>query len=192
MKLAIVLTCLGVFGCTAEVVSAQTSFSATLTCGGSKAGPITKKSVDLGPDGQSLLINQQTCTWTGFKIGGVDVKKSLMTAVATIDATKKVSGAKGYDWGTLANGDHFYAEWEETALHSGNGISDYGIWRIVSGTGTLKGLSGTAVYICPIPKQATAPPPIVQFAFVQVEVKCSMQGQLDLGSAAPAAQPPPH
>ena len=192
MKLAILLTCLGVLGCTAEVASAQTQFSAILVCGGPKGGPATKKSLDLGPAGQSLLINQQVCTWENFKIGGVEVKESLMTGVGVIAENKKVSGAAGHDWGTLANGDHYYAEWQETALNSGNGISDYGTWRIVLGTGTLKNLNGTAVYICPVPSQSNLATPVVQFAFTAAVVKCSMTGQLDLGSPAPTAKPQPH
>ena len=124
---------------------------------------------------------------------------SLLTGVGVIAQNKEVSGAAGHDWGTLANGDHYYAEWQETALNSGNGISDYGTWRIVSGTGTLKYLNGTAVYICPVPSPSNVAAPVVQFAFTAAVVKCSMMGQLDLGSPAPtithappAVKNPPH
>jgi hypothetical protein len=200
VKLAILSICLlGILGCTAEVASAQTQFSAILVCGGTEGGPATKKTLDLGPDGQLLLINQQICTWENFTIGGVEVKESRMTGIGIIGENKKVSGAAGHDWGTLANGDHYYAEWQETALNSGNGISDYGTWRIVSGTGTLRHLNGTAVYICPVPSPANVAMPVVQFAFAAAVVKCSMMGQLDLGSpvstvkhAPPTVKNPPH
>ena len=180
MKLATSLFLLGVFCLTAETGSAQTQFSATLTCG-NLPSTTQEQTLGLGPDGKQLLVHRQVCTWSNFEIGGVKVKQSLMTGVGTIDANQNVSGAKGFDWGTLESGDHYFAEWEEKALHTSGDVSDFGTWTIVMGTGKLKGLLGTASYFCP-----GSPRP---YALTKNTVTCSMNGVWVLGSAAPTPTP---
>lgn len=180
MKRVTSLLLLGVFCLTAKTGSAQTQFSGTLTCG-NLPSTVQEQTLGLGPDGKQLLVHRQVCTWSNFEIGGVKVKQSLMTGVGTIDASQNVSGAKGFDWGTLENGDHYFAEWEEKALHAGGNVSDFGLWTIVMGTGKLKGLVGTASYFCP---GSTRP-----YALAKNEVTCSMIGVWALPSAAPSAPP---
>ena len=180
MKLATSLFLLGVFCLTAESGSAQTQFSATLTCG-TLPSTVQEQTLGLGPDGMQLLVHRQVCTWSNFEIGGVKVKQSLMTGVGTTDASKKVSGARGFDWGTLESGDHYFAQWEEKALQTGSSMLDFGTWTIVLGTGKLKGLLGTASYFCP---GSTQP-----HVLAKNEVTCTMNGAWVLPSAAPSAPP---
>jgi hypothetical protein len=190
VKLVIVLSWLGVLCLTAEIGSAQTQFSATLTCGGSNAPAGEKKLWDLGPPGIQLLVTQQQCTWSNFKIAGINVTKSLMTGVGTQDASQNVSPAKGYDYGTLDDGvSHYYAVFDEKELHGGNGPpSFYGTWTVLMGDGKLTGLSGAATYNCPntiSPLGFLGPEP-------HAEIKCSMKGEWVLKGTSHKARPAHH
>lgn len=127
-------------------------FSARLIC--PLGDPLKNRSMQLkvddgsmGKESITLTIAQNVCTWEGFRINGQDVIHSVMTGVgpASPDGTWS---AEGYDFGTIANGDHYLARWQE----QGDPKIIKGTWKLLSGTGSLKGITGEATFEEPAPK----------------------------------------
>jgi len=123
------------------------AFTATLICpiGSNPDSTSISFSVDGGevqtpPSVPVLIIKQNFCQWEGFQIGGIEVGKSVMTGIGKND--KGIITATGYDWSELANGDHYLAQWQESA----NAVGWAGYWQIITGTGSLQGLTGIATF----------------------------------------------
>ena len=100
-----------------------------------------------GPAGIVYSLLQLFCTYDGFKIAGHVVVGSVATGFQTTYRDGKHT-AMGYEWGTLANGDHYLSRVEEEGGLKGT----QGSWKLVQGTGTLVGITGEATYsINPLP-----------------------------------------
>jgi hypothetical protein len=129
------------------------SFKATLTCPivgpGSQGNSFAIAGgacATLAPN--SLTILQHQCTWKGLEFNGVPVVNSVFTGIG--DFINGVINANGYDCGKLSDGSGAYtARWEETASAAAGWV---GFWRIISGSGSLEGLSGLAAFTEEMPK----------------------------------------
>ena len=122
------------------------NFSARLTCplGDPEKNKKTDFKVDngtLGARGLTLSLAQNVCTWEGFQINGVDVTESLMTGSGPFYPDGTWS-AEGYDFGRLSNGDNYLAQWSE----KGDSKTVKGKWKLLMGTGTLRGIKGEATF----------------------------------------------
>ena len=95
----------------------------------------------LGSAGVTLTLAQNFCVWEGLKLGGHNVVQSVITGIGPSFSDKTWS-AEGYDFGTLANGDHYLAQWKE----KGDSTTTKGTWRLLMGTGTLEGIVGEATF----------------------------------------------
>ena len=124
-------------------------FSARLTCplGDPVRNRETRLGVALAPAGVTLSLAQNICTWEGFQINGQDVTESLMTGVGPF-FTDGTWSAQGYDFGVLANGDHYVAQWNE----QGDPKVVRGTWKLIRGTGSLQGITGEGTFEEPAPK----------------------------------------
>jgi|SRR5215470_9359174 len=128
-------------------------FSAKLTCplGDPTKTRETRFRVDDGSLASSsitLVVMQNLCSWKGFQIGGQEVRQSVMTGAGPFYSDGTWS-AEGYDFGTLANGDHYLAQWKE----KGDSKAIKGTWKLLMGTGSLEGITGEATFEEPAPKQ---------------------------------------
>ncbi len=94
-----------------------------------------------GPAGTVFSLLQNFCAYDGFHIAGHVVTGSVVTGLMTRYSDGKWT-AMGYEWGTLANGDHYLSRVEEEGGLKGT----KGSWKLVQGTGTLVGITGEATY----------------------------------------------
>ena len=124
----------------------RVQFSGKLICpiGHPVKNRIVQVKVDdgsLGDAGLSLTLAQNFCTWEGLQLGGQKVTQSVITGIGPSFSDKTWS-AEGYDFGTLANGDHYLAQWKE----KGDSRTTKGTWKLLIGTGTLEGIIGEATF----------------------------------------------
>lgn len=112
-----------------------------------KATTVDVGDESLGSAGVRLSLAQNLCSWEGFQIGGQVVYESLMSGIGPSFSDGTWS-AEGYDFGSVANGDHYLARWTE----KGDAKVVRGTWKLVMGTGSLEGITGEATFEEPAPK----------------------------------------
>ncbi len=129
---------------TDKILSGEVPFSGSITF--PKTNPVV---ATVNSPGGTINLTRITGTWTGFELAGQAVTQSTLVGMG-IMLTADLWVARGYDVGTLANGDQYQGEWEETGSFSkGSSI----VWRIKSGSGTLKGITGYGTITC-VPDQS--------------------------------------
>ncbi len=129
----------------ASAAAAQTKISGTEQC----PKPESQQMIPVGDRADhTLVVTQSKCSWTKpIEIEGVQVKESVNTS--TMDATGKTGRTRGYDIGTMANGDKYYARYQGTSvLKDGAVQSSEGTWSFFGGTGKLKGIKGKGTWKC--------------------------------------------
>ncbi len=124
---------------------AQTKFSGTEQCG--KPDPQHMLQVGDRPN-HAIGIQQMKCTWPKpFEMEGVQIKESINTAFN--DASGNTSRTRGYDVGTMANGDRQHVRYQGTGtLKEGALQSGEGTWSFIAGTGKFKGIKGKGTWKC--------------------------------------------
>ncbi len=121
------------------VAGAQTKISATAQCD----KPSTQATIEVGdrPD-HSFMVSRAKCTWTKpWKIEGIQNKKGVATAFDEISGNS--SRFHGFFLDSMANGDKAHYRYEGTAtFKDGVTQSVENKWKLVGGTGDLKGIKG--------------------------------------------------
>lgn len=114
-----------------------------------KVGPTPCDYAELGDICRTLIMTEITCTWDGLELGGQTISKSLWHGQGYTegDGSKSVV-TSGYDWGVAANGDNYLSRWTETMAPE----LIKATWTLVSGTGSLQGITGVATIECEPPK----------------------------------------
>ncbi len=128
-----------------SAAAAQTKISGTEQCG--KA--VHQFMVQVGDSpSHAISIAQWKCTWPKpIEIEGVQVKESVITGF--YDVRGSSARARGYDIGTMADGDRSDVRYESTATFEGGAWrGERGTWTFFGGSGKLEGLKGKGTYEC--------------------------------------------
>jgi hypothetical protein len=124
-------------------LSAATKTSGTATCKPDPASPAPVAVSDM--PNHALAIGKAQCTWTGFSVAGQAYKDGVSTSMTEI--LGDVSASNGYHVATTAAGDTATAKFSgKGTLKDGKNVTDGGTWSFSSGTGKLKGITGTGTY----------------------------------------------
>ena len=91
-----------------------------------------------------ISLTRTTGTYTGLSFGGQAVTESTLVGLG-IMISADLYEARGYDVGTVANGDQYQGEWEEAGSFSKGSVIR---WRIQSGSGVLQGITGHGTILC--------------------------------------------
>jgi hypothetical protein len=130
--------------CAAPFAAAQpVSFKGTVTC--PAKSPLETVSSPGGP----VALQDVSCYWSGVELGGQVLTQDRMLSIGIFNSGTCWK-ASGYDVGTLANKDQSQGEWhEEGCIGKGSKI----MWRIVAGTGVIKGIKGSGTITCGEPQK---------------------------------------
>ena len=124
-------------------LSAATKASGTATCKMDPASPAPVAVSDM--PNHALAIGKAQCTWTGFSVAGQAYKDGVSISMSEI--LGDASASNGYHVATTATGDTATVKFSgKGALKDGKNVSDGGTWSFTSGTGKLKGITGTGTY----------------------------------------------
>ena len=124
-------------------LSAATMTSGTATCTMDPASPAPVALTDM--PNHALAVGKAQCTWTGFSVAGQAYKTGVSTSLNEISGD--TSTATGYHVATTTTGDSATAKFQGSGkLKDGKNVSDGGTWTFTSGTGKLKGITGTGTY----------------------------------------------
>jgi len=129
----------------APVAAAQTKISGTEQCGKAE----TQHVIQVGDSpGHAMSIAQWKCTWPKpLEIEGVQIKQSIITGY--YDVRGDSARSRGYDIGTMSNGDRADVRYESTArFEQGTWRGERGTWTLVGGTGKMRGMRGKGTYEC--------------------------------------------
>ena len=114
-------------------LSAATKTSGTATCKSDPASPAP------------VAVSDQQCTWTGFSVAGQAYKDGVSISMSEI--LGDASASNGYHVATTATGDTATAKFQgKGTLKDGKNVTDGGTWSFTTGTGKLKGITGTGTY----------------------------------------------
>ncbi len=173
-------TLTAVFLCAAPFAGAQAvQFKGAVSC------PI-RNAVEqvVAPTGSGINLQDETCYWSGAEFAGQALKQQRLLSVG-ITVGKGCFKANGYDIGTLANNDHWQGEWHEEGCEAKGGKIE---WRIVAGTGVIKGIKGSGTITCGNPPQTAAVSVNGQATPVQeLVLTCDVSGSYTLPKAQPSA-----
>ena len=142
MRLRIVLVCVAglALGLSA---AAQTKISGTNHC----AKPDPQSMVEVGDrPNHAFSVGQVKCAWTKpWKLAGIQGKEGVGTFSGEVEGNK--SRFHAYYVDTMENGDKAYYCYQGTAvLKDGAPQTETSPWRLIHGTGKLKGLTGKGTY----------------------------------------------
>lgn len=129
----------------APIAVGQTKISGTESCG----KPTSQQALNVGDQPNHVMaIAQSNCPWPKpLEIAGLQVKESISTEFT--DTRGATSRVRGYDVGTMTNGDKYHVRYEGTAtLKNGVPQTGGGTWRLFGGTGKLKGIKGRGTFKC--------------------------------------------
>ena len=124
-------------------LSAATKTSGTATCKSDPASPAPVAVSD--QPNHALAIGKAQCTWTGFSVAGQAYKDGVSISMSEI--LGDASASNGYHVATTATGDTATAKFQgKGTLKDGKNVTDGGTWSFTTGTGKLKGITGTGTY----------------------------------------------
>lgn len=134
----------------ASIAGQSIPFQGTATCV-AKASVVTvpgcqansAQPTGCSPGGE-IDMRDDTCYWSGVEFGGQPLKSNRVLAIGIFNAPPCYK-AEGFDVGTLANGDQSQGQTEEDGCATTGGTIK---WRIVSGTGVIKGIKGSGTIKC--------------------------------------------
>lgn len=136
-----------------EPKSDRVEFTARMIC--PLGDPVKNKTdtfdagdASIGSAAVTLMLAQNQITWEDLEFCGQIVAGSVMSGIGSFHQNGDWS-ATGYDFGELANGDHYLSRWEESGDSSG--VS--GSWELIVGTGVIQGIKGKATFKEPASKQ---------------------------------------
>lgn len=124
-------------------LSAATKTAGTATC---KMDPASPPPVALSDQpNHAFAIGKAQCTWTGFSVAGQAYKDGVSTSLNEMSGD--TSSSNGYHVATTTTGDTATAKFQgKGTLKDGKNVTDGGTWSFTSGTGKLKGITGTGTY----------------------------------------------
>ena len=124
-------------------LSAATKTSGTATCKMDPASPAPVAVSD--QPNHALAIGKAQCTWTGFSVAGQPYKDGVSTSMTEVFGDMNASN--GYHVATTTTGDTATAKFQgKGTLKDGKNVTDGGTWSFTSGSGKLKGITGTGTY----------------------------------------------
>ena len=129
----------------APIAVGQTKISGTESCG----KPTSQQALNVGDQPNHMIaIEQANCTWPKpLEIAGVQTKESITTDFS--DTSGGSSRVRGYDIGTMTNGDRYHVRYQGTAtLRGGVPQTSGGTWRFLGGTGKFKSIRGSGTFKC--------------------------------------------
>jgi len=140
MRVKTVLVFLGAVALAASA-TAQTKASGTAQCKSDPAAP-----VEVGDKaGHSVAVGKAQCTWTGFKIAGIESKEGV--SISQDEMNGDTVSSNGWHTASYTNGDKTTAHFQGKAtVKDGKFVSGGGTWTYASGTGKFKGIKGKGTY----------------------------------------------